>query len=234
MPDLVLRVISVRRATSSARIVRVDLGGASLRYRAGQLAMIGPEDGSARVPYSIASAPEETRADGALEFLIKTDAGTRWGTRFPPLRRGMRLAVRGPYGTFVFPSRPRERRFLFIAGGTGIAPLRSMIRHVLLAKVSGTIRVLYSARTPGDFAYARELRVLARMGAIGLSLTATRERPRGWRGSRGRIALSHLHPLVEDPATLCFICGPAAMVADVPPMLRRLGIGDDRILIEKW
>ncbi len=234
MSDLVLRVSSVRRATASARIVRLDLAGAAYPYKAGQLALLGVEGASAPVPYSMASAPAESQRGGWLEFLIKTDAAGKWGTHFPPLRRGMRLTVRGPLGAFTLPDHPRERRYLFIAGGTGISPIRSMIVESVLTQRPARMRLLYSARTPGDFAYARELRGMARRGALELALTATREIPERWRGARGRIAAAQLTALVDDPATLAFVCGPAAMVADVPPMLRRLGIEADRIRVEKW
>ena len=234
MSDLVLRVSSVRRATPGSRIVRLDLGGAAFHYKPGQLATIGPAGAADRVPYSIASSPEETVRGGSLEFLIKTDASGRWGTHFDPLRRGDLVAVRGPSGFFVFPDRPRERRFLFIAGGTGIAPLRSMIRHAILSGSPGRLSLLYSARTPKDFAYLAELRAMARRGEIHLSLAATREFPPRWRGERGRLAATQLALLVDDPATLCFVCGPAAMVADVPPMLEVLGIDKSRIRLEDW
>lgn len=234
MSDLVLRVSSVRRATPASHIVRLALGGAPFPYAAGQLAEIGPADSGERVPYSLASAPEESGRDGWIEFLLKIDHSGTWGARFPPLRRGMPLGVRGPFGSFVFPQAPRERRFLFIAGGTGIAPLRSMIRHAVLAGIEGRIRLLYSARTPMDFAYLTELRAMARRGEIELTLSATREMPARWRGGRGRVAPTQLAQLVDDPATLCFVCGPAAMVADVPPVLEALGISRQRIRLEDW
>jgi ferredoxin-NADP reductase len=230
----VLRVSSVRRATPNSRTVRLDLQGAAFPYKAGQLAAIGPGGGSDRVPYSIASSPEETGRDGHLEFLIKTDASGRWGMHFDALRRGAMLGVRGPSGSFVLPERPPERRFLFIAGGTGIAPLRSMIRQAVLTGAPGDLSLLYSARTPNDFAYLAELRAMARRGEIRLSLAATREFPPRWRGDRGRLAATQLARLVTDPATLCFVCGPAAMVADVPPMLEELGIDRSRIRLEDW
>lgn len=210
--------------------------------------MIAPAGSGEPVPYSIASSPEEIAADGILEFLIRHDAAGRWGARFEPLRRGARLAVGGPCGSFTFPRGPRETRFLFIAGGTGIAPLRSMVRHVLgrgqgsgdraqrsglEAQGAGHVSVLYSARTPEDFAYGTELRGLARQGEISLVLTATRQHTPGWRGRRGRIEPGELARLVDDPATLCFVCGPSSMVADVPLMLQELGIDRSRIRVEE-
>ncbi len=234
MLDLVLKVRRVRRATPGSVIVQLDLEGAEFSYKPGQLAMMGPAGAGSLVPYSIASAPQESARDGILEFLTKTDASGRWGAHFDPLRRGARVSVQGPSGSFVFPERPRERRVLFIAGGTGIAPLRSMIRQAVATGFDGTLSLLYSARTPKDFAYLPELRAMARQDQIDLSLTATREFPPRWRGGRGRIAAGQLASLVGDPDTLCFVCGPAAMVADVPPMLRRLGIEHARIRLEDW
>lgn len=228
------RICSVRRATPSTRVVRLDLGGARFAYRAGQAARLAPEGGDTFVPYSIASAPEDTAKGRFLEFLIKVDADGRWGEKFPPLRKGMRLAVKGPFGQFTFPGDPAERHVLFIAGGTGIAPMRSMIRHARATGHAGRMSVLYSARTADDFAYRGELRGMARRGDLKLILTTTRGPDERWRGGRGRITASQLEALLDDPATLCFVCGPAAMVDDVPRMLRELGVDKARIRIEDW
>jgi len=228
------RICSVRRATTNTRVVRLDLGEARFHFRAGQAARLGPADDERSAPYSIASSPEDTRKGRFLEFLIKVDADGGWGERFPPLRRGMRLSLKGPLGTFTFPEHPSAGRFLFIAGGTGIAPMRSMIRHARAIGHGGRLSVLYSARTPEDFAYRGELRGMARRGDLQLILTATRGQDERWRGGRGRITLTQLEVLLDDPATMCFVCGPAAMVDDVPRMLRQLGVDNSRIRIEDW
>jgi len=185
------------------------------------------------VPYSIASSPEETAARRYLEFLLKLESDG-WGAYIANLRRGARIAVQGPIGSFVFPSAPSERQFLFVAGGTGIAPLRSMICHALQSNVAGRLHLLHSARTPADFAYLAEMRRYAGEGRLELALNATREvRPR-WRGERGRIRREQLAPLIEDRETLCFVCGPAAMVDEVPKMLMEMGIDPKRIRVEEW
>ena len=226
-------VTSVRRATPSTRIVRVRLESEAFRYRAGQAAEIGPAAAESLVPYSIASAPDDPDGDGSLDFLVKIDAGGRWGNHFEPLRRGQGLRLHGPLGGFTFPENPVERDFLFIAGGTGIAPLRAMIRHGRQT-LPGTFRLLYSARTPLDFAYRRELCGMARRGEIELTLTATRDVTDKWKGERGRIAATQLSALIERPETLCFVSGPAAMVDEVPRMLRDLGIDRLRIRVEEF
>jgi ferredoxin-NADP reductase len=231
---LVLKVTSVLVATPDSRIVRLALGDATFGYRAGQSVLLGGPDQDERKPYSIASAPEETMRTRLLEFLIKVGDSAGPGAPLRRLARGIGIEVVGPFGSFTFPDKPAERRFLFIAGGTGIAPVRSMLRHALLAGVNGEFGVLYSARTPRDFAYATELRRLARAGRIRLDLTATREAPAGWRGHRGRISQQQLEPLLTDPATLCFICGPASMLVEVPPLLTGLGVASHRITMETW
>ena len=217
-------------------MVRLDLGDAHFAYRAGQAARLAPEGTPVEelVPYSIASSPEDTSKGRFLEFLIKVDAKEQWGEKFPPLRRGTRLMVKGPFGRFTFPERPSERHFLFIAGGTGIAPMRSMIRHARAIGHRGRISVLYSARTPRDFAYRGELRGMSRRGELQLILTATRGPDESWRGGRGRITAIQLELLLDDPATLCFVCGPATMVYEVPRMLRELGVDNGRIRVEEW
>lgn len=209
------------------------MDGALFRYRAGQLAEIAPEGEATLSPYSIASAPEDTARDGHVEFLVRVDSHGRWGEQYPPPRHGQRVRIEGPSGSFVFPDRPADSHFLFIAGGTGIAPLRAMIRHGR-ATTPGVFRLLYSARTPVDFAYRRELCGMARRGEIELTLTATRDVTGAWRGERGRIARTQLGDLLDTPATLCFVCGPATMVDEVPRMLSALGVERSRIMVEEW
>jgi ferredoxin-NADP reductase len=231
---LVLSVSSVRKETPSTRVVRANIGGRRFTYKAGQAATIAPAGAPEGVPYSIASAPAETAQHGELEFLIKVHADGLWGNDFEVPRLGTLLDVTGPVGSFVLPDVTEEERWLFIAGGTGIAPLRSMIRQALMTRRSARMRLLYSARTPADFAYAGELRQMARRGKIELTLTTTREAPPRWRGRRGRITADQLQGLVDDPRTLCFVCGPAAMVQDVPLILGGLAIASSRIRLEEW
>lgn len=213
--------------------MRVSLNGVRFAYTAGQAVYLGHPAGTERVPYSIASAPEESKRGDYLEFLVKTEDRDK-PSPLAAVRRGGMLAVEGPFGSFVFPQRPDEREFLFVAGGTGIAPLRSMIRHALDMLAAGRLHLLYSARTPADFAYLPELRGYAREGRLQLALTATREVLPRWRGERGRISSERLAALIETPETLCFVCGPAAMVDAVPRMLLDLGIDRSRIRIEEW
>ena len=224
--------MSNRRATPTARVLRIRVGQ-EFSYAAGQAAWLAPDPDGDLTPYSIASSPEETARFGWLEFLVKVDGSTRFGAQVASLRRGALIAVQGPAGSFVFPDHPPETEYLFVAGGTGIAPLRSMIRHAVDAHVPGTFRLLYSARTSDEFAYLRELRALERRGRLQLYLTLTGDALR-WAHARGRADASLLAPLVDTPDTLCFVCGPPAMLSSVSETLERLGVPGDRIRTETW
>ena len=219
-------------ATPRARIALLDLTGHAFEYAAGQAVSIASHGHEKRRPYSIAAAPEDARREGSLELLVGVEPG---GTAGPHLTldRGQLVDVEGPLGTFTFPAAPEERRFVFIAGGTGIAPLRAMMRHALTIPHSN-IGLFYSARTPDDFAYEEELRRLAGAGAIELRQTVTRVSGGDWTGARGRLNREALEELVHDPATLCFVCGPPALVDEMPKILTDLGIPRERIRVEEW
>jgi ferredoxin-NADP reductase len=228
-----LRILSNRLATPTARSLRIALDDVPFSYRAGQAALLAAEGDTELTPYSLASAPEETSKTGSIEFLVKVDGSTRFGSRVSSLHRGERVQLSGPLGSFVLPDYPASPTLLFIAGGTGIAPLRSMIRHVLETRRGAAIHVLYSARSSREFAYLPELRALARDGALDLRLTVTGKAGR-WRHARGRIDAVQLAPLVAVPDTMAFICGPPAMLASVTAALLDLGVGRDRVKTETW
>jgi ferredoxin-NADP reductase len=227
-----LRIREVLPATPRARVVRIDLDGQPFRYQPGQALLIATHGYERRKPYSIASAPEDAQRDGYLELLIGVDAAGEAGPHLT-LRHGALVDVEGPVGRFTFPEDPAERRFLFVAGGTGIAPLRAMLRHALRLP-HREVGLLYSARTPLEFAFEEEFRTLAREGEIQLRQTVTREAAGDWHGTRGRIGQVDLAPLVHDRKTLCFVCGPPALVADIPKLLGELGVEPARVRVEEW
>jgi NAD(P)H-flavin reductase len=221
-------------ATPRAHIVRLDLQGQSFPYLPGQAAYLQPQGADKRRPYSIASAPEETAQHGLIEFLVQTAGNGSSGLTPELLRPGTPVEVEGPLGSFTFPPHPRERRFLFIAGGTGIAPLRSMLWHTLLAERDGHVSLIYSVRAPEEFAYMQEFQRLEDDGRIDFRHTVTRAAAEGWLGRQGRIDVRCLDGVIEPGETLCFVCGPPALIGEIRPQLMELGVNADQIRIENW
>lgn len=235
MPDvLVLAVRGFVHATPRSRILTLALGDQRFTYRAGQAVMIGRHGQTLRKPYSIAAAPEQAQRDRELELLIQVGATGSAGSHLDDIERGTPIDVEGPLGSFYFPSSLTEPNLLFVAGGTGIAPLRAMLWHALLAEHPARIGVLYSARTPEEFAYAEELQQLAGADRITLRRTITRSDADHWSEGRGRVGLDQLGAMIPSPETLCFLCGPPPLLRDAEPLLRQLGIPDRRIRMERW
>jgi glycine betaine catabolism B len=220
-------------ATPRARIIHVDLQGTPFPFLPGQAVWLGARGQGQPKPYSIASSPEDVVREGKIELLVGVDAQGEPGTNLP-LTVGALVDIDGPVGRFTFPDAPEESRFLFIAGGTGISPLRSMLRHSLTVP-HDAIGLMYSARLPEEFAYADEFRAMAASGTIELRMTVTRDvGPGNWTGTRGRITREDLEPLVHDGRTLCFVCGPPALVDEMPKVLQSLGVARDRVRVEEW
>ena len=226
-----MRIRDVLPATPRARVVRIELDGAAFEYLAGQAVLVGATGGPRR-PYSMAVPPEEARRSGCIELLVGVDANGSPGPHLT-LDAGRVVDVEGPVGSFTFPPAPTERRFVFIAGGTGIAPLRAMLRHALTIR-GHRIGLLYSARAPDEFAYEDELRLLAAEGRIELRQTVTRTMEGDWNGARGRIGRAELQGLLHNPESLCFICGPPALVGEMSDLLEELGVARLRIRAEEW
>lgn len=227
-------ITDVRREAVRATLVTLDLRGAAFPFAAGQAVMAGLAGQAERKPYSIACAPARTAASGCLELLVKTDHHGRAGRHLGSLTPGSAVEVSGPLGRFTLDGIPASSPLLLVAGGTGIAPLRSMLWSALEAGAARDIALVYSARTPDEFAFLPEWRALESAGRIRLRLTATRGAGDAWWGHRHRIDARMLADLVDAETSVCLVCGPDSLVADVPAMLRGLGVGADRIRREEY
>lgn len=223
-----LAVEEIRRATPQSRIVRLALD-VPFDYEPGQSALVGAHGQPDRRHYSLAVPPEIAARDGALEFLVRTERDGTIGPHLDGIHKGSLVDVEGPAGRFVFPASFDEPACLFIAGGTGIAPVRAMLLRALTMR-GKRLSLAYSARSSREFAYMKELEALRQ--SLRLLLTATREAPESWKHDRGRLNPTRLAPLIESPETLCFVCGPPALVEDVPQALMKLGIPEGRIRTE--
>lgn len=236
MPDaLTLTVTDLAVHTPTTRRLRLDLGGVPFTFLAGQGVAIGLHGQPDRRPYSIACAPDDAQADDALEFLLRADAFGQLGRHLDGLAPGAHVDVEGPFGSFTLPAPLPDVPLLFLGGGTGIAPLRAMMRDARFQGHSAPIHLIYSVRTPDDVAYAAEWEAWARDGIGDVGITVTRPAGRKPSDTWHRLDLDALAPMVErSPGALCFVCGPPGFVDDLEHALSHLGVRADRIRREGW
>ena len=222
----------VTEETSRVRTITFDRGDWP-EHRAGQHldVRLTAEDGyQARREYSIASAPGEPVAitverldDGEVSSYLTLD-----------LRRGDELEIRGPIGGYFVWGPEDGGPLLLVAGGSGIVPLRSMLRHRSRSGATVPVRVLYSVRTRDDVIYAAELSEPG--DGVEVVCTLTRERPPAWTGRTGRVDAAMLRE-VAWPAEMspqAFICGPTSFVEAVAAGLVEIGYEPGRVKTERF
>jgi ferredoxin-NADP reductase len=170
------------------------------------------EDGyQAQRSYSIASGPE----DGHLVLTVeRLEDGEVSRYLVDELRRGDELELRGPIGGYFVWERGLEGPLLLVAGGSGIVPFRSMLRHWAAGERTFLPRLLYSSRSLSEVIYREELVRLADHDEVDIHFALTREWPQGWRGHRGRIDRRLLEDVAWPPheRSLVYVCGPSAFV----------------------
>jgi CDP-4-dehydro-6-deoxyglucose reductase len=193
--------------------------------------MVGLHDSPLRKPYSIASAPWEVEQSGMMQVLVLIDDSGSPDPHLELANPGTLLDVEGPFGSFRLPA-DTGRPVLFVAGGTGIAPLRSMLIERLAQPETPPISLIYSARSPEEFGFRAELDALSARGRINLHYTVTRDDAASWSGRRGLIDAALVQHALPSPESLCLLCGPPALVSDTRELLTKLGVSAERILVE--
>ena len=224
-------VIAVFRETpdiTTFRMVRPD----GFSFKAGQfLSVRFSIDGKAVTRcYSVSSAPEST---GYLEISVKRQ-GLVSGMLHSTVRPGSLLDVMNPAGAFIYPA-DDHRPVTLIAGGVGITPLMSMLRHAVQADPTRPVTLLYSVRTQRDIAFRDELAWLARRYAQAKIVIATAEEPATAECLSGMINRELLTSQVEDPKHNIFLlCGPPPMIEAMKRILAELGVPPNQIRFEEF
>jgi ferredoxin-NADP reductase len=229
---LTVPLARVEQASVRSRLLIADISGYPFQSSPGQAVMMAPHGAPARRPFSLASSPERATETHSIELLIAMEGGSedlRWATA------GALIDLEGPFGTFTFPASVEESHLLFVAGGTGIAPVRAMLDHALRRHPTQKISLLYSTRRSDEFVFTEEFRNHERAGRLELHQTVTRDDSTSWDGKRGRISRSHFVAVLHEPAsTLCFVCGPASLVNESAASLEELGVPAALIRTEEW
>jgi ferredoxin-NADP reductase len=204
-------------------------------HRAGQHVdvRLTAEDGyQAQRSYSIASAPGDGNVVLTVELL---EDGEVSPYLVRELRLGDQLELRGPVGGYFVWDEPLGGPVLLVAGGSGVVPLRAILRHHAEIESAVPLRLLYSARSIDDVLYRDELQRLARPD-VDVRFTLTRAWPDDWHGYRGRIDGELLGEVAWPPGErpLVYVCGPTAFVETAASTLVGLGHDATRIRTERF
>jgi ferredoxin-NADP reductase len=228
-------VVELVAETPRAKSIVLDLPGWP-GHRAGQHVdvRLSAADGyQAQRSYSIASAPEDDLLALTIERL---DDGEVSPYLTDVLEPGDELELRGPIGGYFVWEAALPGPLQLIGGGSGIVPLRAMLRHWDAAGRPVAARVLYSARSLDDAIFRDELLGLAARDELDVRIALTRAWPAGWSGHRGRIdgALVDAAAWPPQERPHIYVCGPTNFVEAAAELLVAGGHPPDSIKTERF
>jgi NAD(P)H-flavin reductase len=200
-----------------------DKNNGILRYKPGQFLILSLP-GYGEAPFTYASCSNK---DGRIQISVR-----RVGSLTEALHKLKEkdvLGARGPYGN-TFPLDKIEKKdLLFVAGGCGIAPLRSLIQHVFKnRKVHGNIEIIYGCRTPKDMFYKEEIQSWRGNCDTNIHLTVD-EPDASWGGSCGVVCVLFPKINLSPKKTMVFLCGPAVMIKFAIADILKLGFKENNI-----
>jgi NAD(P)H-flavin reductase len=227
MDPITLSITRIEKHTPEVwSFFMVPKNGGRAEFTAGQIAVL--EMGNYKDSYlAFASAPEEKE----YEFLIKRSSSSTNVTAalFDP-HIAKHVTLKSIVGKGFPVEQYKGHDLVFVAMGTGLAPLRSALRHIFLSR--GEYRrlvVLYGARTIEDFCYAEEMAKEWR--EMGVDLRQVLSQPNGdWSGPTGYVQslLDNIVPGLENPVAL--VCGSKDMIEQTRGRLIELGFEPEKIL----
>lgn len=235
METLRLQVTSVRDETPSIRSISLSLGGRPFSFKPGQYCLVqlatgdGGEDDR---PLSIASSP--TRTDSLVFATRRSDSAFKQA--FFKLKTGDSVTVNGPTGRFVYDGSANQS--VFLSGGIGITPLKSMIEYAAETHPDHRIVLLYGNRSPEEIAFRAELDAVRRdHGGITIHYVVAELKRAQDRidGTVGKIdeALIQRHVSHLEQSKF-YLCGPPGMVRNLTDLLSRLNVPTERIVLENF
>ena len=195
----------------------------TVQFKPGQVAILRIEQEEPSY-FAFASSPE----DSELEILVKRTVGA--SVALFDMNEGDAVELLGVAGDGFDLGAQTDRDLVFVAMGTGVAPLRSALRSVMNRRQRfGQLVVLYGARTPDEFCYKDEVDDWEKAG---IELRRVISRPDGhdWSGRTGYVQslLDHVLPELQSPVAL--VCGSREMIAETRDRLRQMGFADEDIL----
>ena len=184
-------------------------------FRPGQYAILHLGDGLRRC-YSMGNLP----GTNVLQFIAKRYEGGRGSNMLAALAPGARITIEAPFGTCTLRRQPGRK--VFVAGGTGIAPILAMLREAADAGLDfgSSVDVIYGARAPADLAAGDLLEAAIARVAQARYLPVVEAAPPGWPHASGFVT-DAIRSTIPDPAAAEFyVAGPPVMVNAVKSLLR--------------
>ncbi len=229
-------VVEIGEETSRTKSLVLRMPDWPGGYRAGQHVdvRLTAEDGyQAQRSYSIGSAPED---DHLVLTVERLDDGEVSPYLVDELRPGDELELRGPIGGYFVWEESLGGPLVLVAGGSGVVPLRSMLRHWLHSPRDVAVRLLYSSRRLGEVIYRDELLGYGELDQVEVRFALTREWPEDWTGHRGRIDQALLEQVAGRPADepRVYVCGPTGFVESAAGWLVGAGHQPGRIRTERF
>lgn len=224
------RIVRVYRMVTDNHLFTVrfldDRLAQDFRHEPGQFAMISVP-GAGEMPISISSPP--TRR-GVLEFCVRRTG--RVTNALYRLKTNDLIGIRGPYGN-GFPVRQiRGHDLLLVAGGLGMAPLRSLLWYALENRDRfGDITLMYGARVPAAMLFREELVSLLDRTDMNCLLAVDADPAGGWQGKTGLLPSLFDYARIDPAHTYAAVCGPPVVYKIVLGRLLELGFAKDRILM---
>jgi ferredoxin-NADP reductase len=186
-----------------------------------------------RRAYSIASAPDAARPD-TFEIAVTRVEGGPTSEALHTAAPGLTIEIDGPHGTFVRRKDDRAFPALFVATGTGLAPIRAMLAEEVPILHGPPMALLFGCRTRRDVLWGDELREWERTCArLRLHITLSRPPPE-WSGLMGYVQRHALRLANDLPGVQAYVCGLSAMVDEVVNLLRTGGVSRESLRYETY
>ena len=229
------RVLDTIQETHRAKSLLLDLPNWP-GHRAGQhvdIRLTADDGYQAQRSYSIASAPEDDCIILTVDRLERGEVSPYLADVIEP---GDELELRGPIGGYFVWDASLSGPLLLISEGSGIVPLRAMLRHWTAARPRVEVRLLHSARSLDDVIYRDELMRLAAFEEVDMRVALTQAWPEGWRGHRGRVDRDFLKSTAWPPHDhpRIYVCGPTAFVDSATAALVESGQRPNTIKTERF
>jgi sulfhydrogenase subunit gamma (sulfur reductase) len=224
-PDLTT-IERVEEETPDTRTYFLSAKGIPWResYRPGQFVELSVF-GVGEAPFCLAQSP--TRS-GHIEVTVRRTGSVTNGLH--AYRPGDVVGLRGPFGNCFPLERAKGKDLMFVGGGIGLPPLRSLINYVLDHRQDyGTVRVFYGARTPADRVYKGELGAWSKSDRLTLVETVD-QADETWTGHVGVVTKLLRGMTVDSSSTMAFTCGPPVMLKFVVAELLALKLAERDIV----